>query len=102
MKKRVLLAVVALWIAAAVMAQVVDAFQGILPVTDPAMKKSLNGEWAVKVVHGVSDDTSVPAVDASWSTIPVPGCWESYGFCQPTYDRTNPLTGYYNTSFTIP
>lgn len=35
-EKRVLLAVVALWIAAAVMAQVVDAFQGILPVTDPA------------------------------------------------------------------
>ena len=26
-------------------AQVNDAFQGVLPVTDPMMKKSLNGEW---------------------------------------------------------
>ena len=85
-----------------VSAQVVDAFQGVLPVTDPAMKKSLNGEWSIKVVEGITDDTTVPATDASWGVIPVPGCWEAYGFCKPRYDSPNPLTGYYRTSFTIP
>ena len=83
-------------------AQVVDAFQGILPVTDPTMKKSLNGEWRLKVVEGITDDTTVPADDGSWGTIPVPGCWEAYGFCKPSYDKANPLTGYYRTAFTIP
>ena len=85
-----------------VSAQVVDAFQGVLPVTDPAMKKSLNGEWSIKVVEGITDDTTVPAADTSWGVIPVPGCWEAYGFCKPRYDSPNPLTGYYRTSFTIP
>ena len=36
-------------------AQVRDAFDGILPVTDPQMKQSLNGEWQLKVVQGISD-----------------------------------------------
>ena len=83
-------------------AQVVDAFQGILPVTDPTMKKSLNGKWNLKVVEGITDDTTVPTTDDSWRMIPVPGCWEAYGFCKPRYDSPNPLTGYYRTSFTIP
>jgi len=82
--------------------QVNDAFQGILPVTDSKMKKSLNGEWQLKVVKGVTDDTSVPAADATWGKIPVPGCWEAYGFCQPTYDKADALTGYYRTAFVVP
>ena len=36
-------------------AQVRDAFDDILPVTDPQMKLSLKGEWQLKVVHGISD-----------------------------------------------
>lgn len=100
--KRVL-AVLAVWCwIGGASAQVVDAFQSILPVTDPTMKRSLNGEWQLKVVEGVTDDTAVPAADETWGTIPVPGCWEAYGFCKPSYDKANPLTGYYCTSFTIP
>lgn len=83
-------------------AQVTDAFQGILPVTDPAMKRSLNGMWQIKVVQGTSSDVSVPPEDATWSTIPVPGCWEAHDYCLPTYDRADTLTGYYRTEFTIP
>lgn len=84
-------------------AQVVDAFQGILPVTDPAMMVSLNGNWKLKVVEGVDDKKrEVPPEDASWSDIPVPGCWEAYGFCKPSYDKALPLTGYYRTAFSIP
>ena len=79
-----------------------DAFQGILPVTDQAMKKSLNGEWSLKVIDGISESNQVPAVDDTWGTIPVPGCWEAYGFCKPRYDSPNPLTGYYRTTFTVP
>ncbi|MDE6011780.1 MAG: DUF4981 domain-containing protein, partial [Prevotella sp.] len=102
MMKR-MLAVLAVWYwIGGTSAQVVDAFQGILPVTDPAMKRSLNGEWQLKVVDGITNDTTVPAVDETWGTIPVPGCWEAYGFCKPNYDKANPLTGYYCTSFTIP
>ena len=83
-------------------AQVNDAFQGVLPVTDPMMKKSLNGEWQLKVIEGIADSQTVPVVDETWDRIPVPGCWEQYGFCTPSYDKAQPLTGYYRTSFTVP
>ena len=83
-------------------AQVIDAFQGVLPVTDPQMMKSLNGEWHLKVVEGITDDLSVPITDDTWRMIPVPGCWEAYGFCKPKYDSPNPLTGYYHTTFRVP
>ena len=91
-----------LWSTLAMSAQVRDAFQGILPVTDPLMKRSLNGEWSLKVIDGITDDTTVPATDETWGKIPVPGCWEQYGFCKPKYDSPNPLTGYYRTTFTVP
>lgn len=97
------LAVVAAWCCVLDMsAQVADAFQGILPVTDPSMKCSLNGEWQLKVVEGTASNLAVPAVDETWRPIPVPGCWEAYGFCQPKYDSPNALTGYYRTSFSVP
>ena len=84
-------------------AQVADAFHGILPVTDPAMQKSLNGQWRLKVVDGVDErQTAVPEADDTWGTIPVPGCWEQYGFSKPSYDKALPLTGYYRTAFTVP
>lgn len=102
MKKRVW-ALLAVWcVMLSAVAQVADAFQGILPVTDSAMKRSLNGEWHLKVVEGITDDTSVPPTDQTWGKIPVPGCWEAYGYCKPSYDKANPLTGYYRTAFTIP
>ena len=75
----------------------------VLPVTDPAMMRSLNGEWSLKVVEGIQEnEAGVPAQDATWRTIPVPGCWEAYGFCKPSYDKANPLTGYYRTHFSVP
>ena len=94
-------------------AQVGDAFKGIWPVTDRAVMKSLNGEWQLKVVKGVSDDKTVPAADATWGTIPVPGCWEmlrdgdgtsgmAHRFCEPRYNYPDSLTGYYRTAFTVP
>ena len=83
-------------------AQVADAFQGVLPVTDPAMKCTLNGKWSLKVVDGITDDAAVPETDATWGKIPVPGCWEAYGFCKPSYDSAKPMTGYYRTAFTVP
>ena len=83
-------------------AQPSDAFKGIWPVTDKAVMKSLNGEWQLKVVNGVTDDKTVPAADATWGTIPVPGCWEQYGFCEPRYSFPDSLTGYYRTAFTLP
>ena len=84
------------------MAQVTDAFHGILPVTDPTMKRSLNGEWKLKVIEGITANQAVPAADETWGVIPVPGCWEAYAFCKPTYHHADPLTGYYRTSFAIP
>lgn len=82
--------------------QVADAFKGFWPVTDKGVQKSLNGEWQLKVVKGIGDDKTVPQADTSWSTIPVPGCWEPYGFCEPRYSYPDSLTGYYRTQFTIP
>ena len=74
-------------------AQVTDAFGGIMPVTDRQMMRSLNGEWKLKVVKGVTDDRSVPEADATWGRIPVPGCWEAYGFCSPTYPALGGAAG---------
>ena len=99
------LLVIGCWLLAVVVqvqAQVTDAFQSILPVTDPQMKKSLNGEWNLKVIKGITDDKAVPAADETWRKIPVPGCWETYGFCKPTYHKADSLTGHYRTTFTIP
>ena len=101
--KRLILVLLTAVIAITASAQEVrDAFQGILPVTDPQMKRSLNGEWNLKVIDGINEDTTVPATDETWGKIPVPGCWEAYGFCKPKYDSPNPLTGYYRTTFTVP
>ena len=83
-------------------AQTMDAFSGVLPVTDTKMKMSLNGEWQLKVIEGITDDQTVPEADETWRQIPVPGCWEAYGFCKPSYDAAKPLTGYYRTSFSVP
>ena len=99
-RKRVLsVAVLALFSTAM---QADDAFHGILPVTDRTMTRSLNGEWALKVIEGTADTDEVPAQDGSWGKIPVPGCWEAYGYCKPSYDKANPLTGYYRTTFSVP
>ena len=101
MKRLVSMIALAL-LAAGAKAQVKDAFNGILPVTDPKMEMSLNGEWQLKVVEGITSDKQVPASDDTWREIPVPGCWEAYGFCKPKYDSASALTGYYRTTFSIP
>lgn len=83
-------------------AEVKDAFEGILPVTDPQMKQSLNGVWDIKVIKGISDNPSVPTLDQTWQKIDVPGCWEVFGLCKPTYHHADSLTGYYRTTFSLP
>lgn len=103
MTKRILLAAFCIFLTITVNSQNIgDAFKGILPVTDPSMKISLNGTWALKVVEGITDDISVPAEDPSWGSIPVPGCWETYGFWHTNYAKTQPISGYYRTSFRVP
>jgi len=79
-----------------------DALKGVWPVTDKAMMRSLNGQWLLKVVSGINDKKEVPEPDATWGKIPVPGCWESHGFCKPKYDYPDSLTGYYRTAFEVP
>ena len=101
MKKRLTI-VLLLTLSLCSQAQVKDAFSGILPVTDRTQTQSLNGTWQLKVIEGISDKTDVPQADATWGTIPVPGCWEAYGFCKPSYDHAAALTGYYRTAFTLP
>ena len=83
-------------------AEVGDALKGMWPVTDSAMKRSLNGQWALKVVSGISEDRTVPQRDDSWGQIPVPGCWEAYGFCEPRYSFPDSLTGYFRQEFQVP
>ena len=101
MKKRLTI-VLLLALSLCSQAQVKDAFSGILPVTDRTKTQSLNGTWQLKVIEGISDKTDIPQADATWGTIPVPGCWEAYGFCKPSYDHAAALTGYYRTAFTLP
>ena len=100
--KRILYISILFCLSLIIKAEVRDAFQGILPVTDKTQMRSLNGEWQLKVIKGITDDQRVPEADETWDKIPVPGCWEAYGFCKPTYDSPAPLTGYYRTMFTVP
>ena len=102
MKRIVAWAVLTLLVTVTASGQVRDAFGGILPVTDAKMKMSLNGQWQLKVVDGITDDRTVPPTDQTWRTIPVPGCWEAYGCCKPSYDKAQPMTGYYRTAFSVP
>ena len=102
MRRLTCLAIFTFLLSITIKADVKDAFQGILPVTDPGQKRSLNGEWKLKVIPGMTDDNTVPPADASWREIPVPGCWEAYGFCKPTYDKPDQLTGYYRSTFSVP
>lgn len=83
-------------------AQVREGLCGVWPVTGSSVRKSLNGTWKLKVINSISDENSVPAEDSTWGEIPVPGCWEAYGFSQPKYDYPDSLTGYYRTAFTVP
>ena len=46
-------------------AQTGDAFKGVWPVTDKSIQKSLNGEWQLKVIKGISADNTVPEADTS-------------------------------------
>ena len=100
--KRTVFSIVLMLIGVAAIAQVKDCFNHILPVTDPAMTRILNGEWNLKVIKGIANDTGVPPRDDTWGTIPVPGCWEVHGFCQPKYNSPDSLTGYYRTTFSVP
>ena len=65
------------------LAQVSDCFHGILPVTDTKMKKSLNGEGNLKVVAGINEVNTVPAIDDTRGKIPVPGA----GTCMGSANR---------------
>lgn len=100
--KRFIFSLLTIIVATTANAQVRDCFQGILPVTDRTMMKSLNGEWSLKVVKGICDDAVVPTENDTWGKIPVPGCWEPNGFCKPTYGSPDSLTGYYRTTFIVP
>ena len=99
MKKLLLLL---LLVSATMRAEVHDSFKGFYPVTDKAYTKSLNGVWDIKVTKGIGKDTTIPEKDASWTKIPVPGCWEQYGLCEARYSFPDSLTGYYRTEFCVP
>lgn len=79
-----------------------QAIGGILPVTDKAAMKNLDGIWKLKVIHGVEKDSTVPDLDSTWGDIPVSGCWEQFGFSKSSYTFPDSLTGFYRMTFTVP
>ncbi|MBQ3636504.1 MAG: hypothetical protein II951_12955 [Bacteroidales bacterium] len=84
-----------------VMAEVRDAFSGILPPTDRSEEVSLNGTWKLKVEKGIREG-GVPTEGSGWSEVAVPACWEVLGLCKATYDKADSLTGYYRREFEVP
>ena len=46
----------------------------------------LNGTWQFAYF---SRDIDVPAVIEQWDTIPVPSCWQIYGYEDPNYTNVN-------------
>ena len=45
----------------------------------------LNGQWKFAYF---SRDIDVPEMLTHWDTIPVPSCWQSLGYEDPTYTTT--------------
>ncbi len=101
MKKTIIL-LASFIISVAASAEIGDAFKGILPVTDKKMTRNIGGKWRLKVTEGIGDTKTVPAEDATWGTIDVPGCWDTNGFCEARYSFPDSLTGYYRTTFEVP
>ena len=84
--------------------------------------KSLNGDWKFNWVESLeerpTDFYKTSFKDADWKTIPVPGCWERYGYGVPSHRGLGDLirsykikipnlpqynpTGSYRTTFTVP
>ena len=74
------------------------ATEALIPL-NAGKSRSLNSNWQLCVVKGI-----VNSVDenAEYKEIPVPGCWESYGFCEAKCDYPDSLTGFYKTTFSVP
>jgi len=88
-------------------AQILDAFKGVKPVSDPALIKSLNGNWKFQFLKGLdwsaySDFYAPQYIDNNWDVIPVPGNWDTLGYTEPRYASPDSLTGLYRTTFTVP
>ncbi|MFI3289774.1 MAG: glycoside hydrolase family 2 TIM barrel-domain containing protein [Rikenellaceae bacterium] len=84
--------------------------------------KSLNGDWKFNWVEHLEDrpvDFYLPSFDdKDWATIPVPSCWERYGYGMPSHRGLGDLirageikiprlpdynpTGSYRTTFEVP
>ena len=50
-----------------------------------------------------TDNFELPSFeDSKWSSIQVPGYWETQGFGQPTWPQPNDEVGYYRRTFSVP
>lgn len=105
--KKIGLSFLLLFIVVNLPAQIVDAFKGIKPISDPALIKNLNGNWKFQFLKGLdwedySDFYQIQYVDTNWDTIPVPGNWDILGYTEPRYAQPDSLTGLYRKTFTVP
>ena len=57
------------------------------PWTQPksSLYQSLDGQWAFHFLPEGVRDTTLGAMDWTWDSIPVPGCWEMQGYDKPIY-----------------
>jgi beta-galactosidase/beta-glucuronidase len=84
-----------------------DAFKGVLPVTDKSDVVSLNGTWKFMLIRGLDysrcgDFYQNSYDDSSWNTIHVPANWDAIGLTEPKYGSPDSLTGLHRTTFIVP
>lgn len=106
MKKYLITILFALMIAGT-HAQIMDAFKGVLPVTDKSDVVSLNGTWKFMLIRGLDysrcgDFYQNSYDDSSWNTIHVPANWDAIGLTEPKYGSPDSLTGLHRTTFIVP
>src|SRR5574344_1093357 len=106
MKKYLITILFALMIAGT-HAQIMDAFKGVLPVTDKSDVVSLNGTWKFMLIRGLDysrcgDFYQNSYDDSSWNTIHVPVNWDAIGLTEPKYGSPDSLTGLHRTTFIVP
>jgi len=105
--KRYLIIILWVCVACHITAQVEDAFKNVWSIDNQASNRSLNGIWKFTLIHDTNwsqyqDFYKTSYNDSLWSTIPVPGNWDIYGFTTPHYDYPGVLTGFYRHIFTVP
>lgn len=107
MKKHLFMLLVLLLMPKSNTAQILNSLKDVIRPTEPALVRSLNGQWDFYFINGTDwknqDGFYQSDYDiSSWDKIAVPGCWDALGYIEPKYVNPENINGLYRKCFTVP